>query len=110
MTTEAKHTPTPWEVLEPLPDLHEFEPPFGHRFDNGEWETAGWARLAPNVGDTQANAEFIVLAVNNFEPLLEAAREMESVVGPWISEKSSQRMREAYKNLFAAIQHAEKTR
>lgn len=105
----AQHTPTPWEVVEPAEDLHEFEPPFGHRFDNGEWETAGWVRLAPNVGDMQANAEFIVRAVNNFDSLLDLLREMREELKPGLTGGND--YRDAWqvfgKRIEEAIQKAE---
>lgn len=73
MPESPKHTPTPWEVTEPMEDYHEFDTPFGYRRENGDWSTVGWARCASRES-TQANAEFIVRSVNAHDDLLAACR------------------------------------
>ena len=58
----ASHTPGPWKVIEPDEFTEPWRKDVCHFQDNGDCITVANVRVAPPIGETEANARLIAVA------------------------------------------------
>lgn len=76
--TKTKHTATPWRLSQPASVTMPRNKTVISGYSNGWSALATTDQMNTNEHDCEANAEFIVTAVNSFDSLVEALEDAQS--------------------------------